>query len=71
MSDYYYLNEDADFNPILGEDYISALYSISKKHGINITDEMVLKEVWGKQFQTKQLKVVAIKKPRMINIRGK
>lgn len=53
MSDYYYLNEDPDLNPILGDDYISALYSISKKHGINITDEMILKEVWGNKFQKK------------------
>lgn len=62
MSDYYYLNEDPDSNPILGDDYISALKSISKKHGVNITDEMILKEVLGKKFK---------KKPRMINIWGR
>lgn len=52
MSDYYYLKDkedDSGLSAILGDDYISALLSISRKHGIKITDEMVLKEVWGKK----------------------
>lgn len=47
MSDYYYLEDKEDesgYSPILGDDYISALLSIAGKHGIKITDEMVLKE---------------------------
>ncbi len=70
MSDYYYFKnkkDDSDFSPILGDDYISALLSIAKKHGINITDEIILKEVEGKQYSPKK----SIKKPRTLNIRSK
>lgn len=48
MSDYYYLkNKDDEDNtaPVLGDDYIAALLSIAKKKGINITNEMILKEI--------------------------
>ena len=47
MSDYYYFEdkeEECGFTPIPGEDYISALLSVSKRHGIKITDQMILKE---------------------------
>ena len=47
MSDYYYIKNSGD--PVLGDDYIAALLSLARKHGIEITDQMVLKEVWGRQ----------------------
>lgn len=69
MSDYYYFEDKEDdfgFTPILGEDYIRALLIIAKKHGIKITDEMILDEVWGKQSR-KQSKI-KIRKSHAINI---
>lgn len=51
MSDYYYLNDDeSEFGntPILGDDYIRALRSIIKKHGIKVTDKMLLQEIFRK-----------------------
>lgn len=57
MSDYYYFadkNEALGYIPILGDDYIGALKSIVNKHGIKITDKMILKEVFGKKAVSKK-----------------
>ena len=35
--------------PVLGDDYIRALKAIANKHGIKITDKMILNEIFGKQ----------------------
>lgn len=59
MSDYYYFEDkeakDGDFNvtPVLGEDYISALFSIARKHKVNITDELILAEIYQKKKLSK------------------
>lgn len=58
MSDYYYFEDkegNFGFTPIPGEDYIRALMIIAKKHGIKITDEIILDEVLGKRSR-KQIK---------------
>lgn len=48
MSDYYYLEDkggSSDSWPILGDDYIEALFSIVKKNGVRITNEMIFEEI--------------------------
>ena len=52
MGTYYYIKDPDDDNslsPIYEDDYINALYSIAKKHGIHITDEMIRKELKNKK----------------------
>lgn len=59
MSDYYYFpdkNDEWGFTPVLGDDYICALKSIAKKHGIKITNKMILKEVYGEQMVSRKPK---------------
>lgn len=57
MSDYYYLedeNDESGMTPILGDDYIAALFSIARKHGLNITNKMIFKEAYGKEIKRKK-----------------
>ena len=59
MSDYYYFKDKDDewgLTLVLGEDYIRALKSIARKHGVKITDKMVLKEIYGEQVASKRPK---------------
>lgn len=52
MGTYYYI-EDPDNNDqltpgmrvVYEDDYISAIYSVAKKHGVKITDKMILEEL--------------------------
>ena len=65
MSDYYYFKdkeEEFGVTTVLGDDYIHALHSIAKKRGLNITDEMVLQEIYPER-KTKPKKVKKTKIP--------
>ncbi|OGH10862.1 MAG: hypothetical protein A2857_06385 [Candidatus Levybacteria bacterium RIFCSPHIGHO2_01_FULL_36_15] len=42
-------NDEWGFTTVLGDDYIRALKTIAKNHGVKITDNMILKEIFGKQ----------------------
>lgn len=63
MSDYYYFhnkNEEWGFTPVPGDEYILALKRIAKKHGLKITDKMILEEVYGKNINyEKPIKKIA------------
>lgn len=47
MGTYYYLNNKntGESWPIYEDDFVHTLYSIAKKHGLIITDEMIYNEV--------------------------
>lgn len=63
MGTYYYLDDpDSEFgsSPVYEDDLFHALFSISNKHGLKITDKMILAEVNKKN-----------KKPNKINSRGR
>jgi len=48
MGTYYYIkdkNSEDGYLPVYEDDYIRALFSISKKHGLKINDGMILKEL--------------------------
>lgn len=52
MGTYYYLKDKQSkegFLPVYEDDYIQALYSIVKKHGLKISDKMILEELKGKK----------------------
>lgn len=48
MTTYYYL-DDADsefgYTPVPEEEYVMAIFKITEKQGIKITDEMILSEI--------------------------
>ena len=47
MSSYYYVQDpdsEYGFTPIPEDEYIQVIYRIAKKHGLNITDKMILEE---------------------------
>lgn len=62
MGTYYYIDDPESENghlPIYEDDYITAIFSIAKKRGIKITNEMILEEVksrWGKTKKEKSPK---------------
>lgn len=59
MSDYYYLedkNDEWGYIPVLGGDYIRALKTIAQKHGIKVTDSMILKEIFGEKTNSNKIK---------------
>lgn len=69
MGSYYYLddpNSESGYFPLPEEEYLKAYKDIVKRHGINITDKMILEEYLGKTKGSN-----SNKKPRMINIRSK
>ena len=48
MGSYYYLNDPkSDFGsmPVPEDDYIAAILSIAREHGLKITDKMVLEKL--------------------------
>ncbi len=48
MSSYYYLDDPKSkmgSTPVPEEEFIKAVFSIARKHGLDITDEMILKEI--------------------------
>ncbi len=48
MSSYYYVQDPGSeygFTPIPEDEYIQVIYRIAKKHGLNITDKMILKDL--------------------------
>lgn len=48
MGTYYYVkdrDEDGGYLPIYEDDYIAAIKKITKRSGIEISDEMILEEV--------------------------
>ena len=59
MSGYYYLEDPKDelgLSPIPEDDFVSAVFPIVKKRGLQITDEMILNEIKGKKIPSKQFK---------------
>lgn len=54
MGTYYYIKDEKSedgFQPVYEDDYIQALYSISKKRGLEINDEMILEELKLKKIK--------------------
>ena len=52
MGTYYYLKDSKNeegTTAVYEDDMIAALHAISKKHGLEITDQMILDQVYGKQ----------------------
>lgn len=48
MGTYWYVDDpDSDEGsvPIYEDDYVAAIFSIAKQHGVNITQKMILEEV--------------------------
>lgn len=59
MGGYYYINDpksDLGYDPIPEDDFVAALFSIAKKHGLKITDKMILDEVYKKKTKSKKVK---------------
>ena len=51
MGTYYYIkdkNSELGFMPVPEDEYVQAVFYIANKHGIKITDEMILKELENK-----------------------
>ena len=58
MGTYYYLKDSKNeegTTAVYEDDMIAALHAISKKHGLEITDQMILDQVYGKQQKKTQL----------------
>lgn len=48
MSSYYYVKDpdpETSFTPIPEEEYLKVIFRIAKKHGLQITDKMILQEL--------------------------
>lgn len=48
MGSYYYVedkNSEFGFTPVPEDDYVQAVLRITKKHGLKITDNLILKEI--------------------------
>lgn len=48
MGSYYYVsdeNSDLGFTPVPEDEYMQAILRIAKKHGLEITDAMILQEI--------------------------
>ncbi len=61
MSSYYYVDDpksELGCTPIPEEEFINVILAISRKHGLEITDEMILRE-----FQVEKPKLKSLKKP--------
>ena len=61
MGSHFFLQDQAKDNewgyiPIPEVDMVDAIYAISKKHGIEITDEMIIEERFGKKHKRKNSK---------------
>lgn len=58
MSGYYYLDDPkskSGSSPVSEDDFVRAIFSIAKKHGLEITDEMILEEIYGEEKPVKNL----------------
>lgn len=52
MGTYWYVKDPEDdmgYSPIPEDEYVGAIFSIAKKHGLKITDKMILDEVYKKK----------------------
>lgn len=59
MSGYYYLDDpegELGYAPVPEGEMVSAILSISKSHGVNITDEMILDQIQKKESKSKGTK---------------
>lgn len=48
MGNYYYISDkdsDLEFTPVPEDEYVQAIFRIAKRQGVQITDEIILKEV--------------------------
>ena len=75
MGSYYYIedkNSDFGYTPVPEEEYMSAILSIARNKGIEITDELILKEVENKGYQSnltvskKNAKITILKSPALV-----
>ncbi len=51
MGTYWYVKDsesDTGLTPVFEDDFVHTLLSIAKKHGLKITDKMILDEVYNK-----------------------
>lgn len=58
MGTYWYVKDlagDMGYSPVFEDDYVSAIFSIAKKHGLEITDKMILDEVYKKKSKSKKV----------------
>ena len=56
MSGYYYLNNpksELGHSPVSDEEMLSAILSIGKRHGLNISDKMIFEEIQKKESKSK------------------
>ena len=56
MGTYYYLKDpksEGGLNPVYEDDYFGALFSIAEKHGLKITDKMILDEIYKEKVKMK------------------
>lgn len=59
MSDYYYLDDkesDFGYTPVLGDDFVAAVLSIAKRKGVEITDKIILNEIFHRKINKKSTK---------------
>lgn len=59
MSGYYYLDDpesELGCIPVPEDEMVSAILSIAKSHGVNITDEMILDRIQQKESKSKNTK---------------
>ena len=52
MGSYWYVKDPEDdmgYSPIPEDEYVTAIFSIAKKHGLKITDKMILDEIYKKK----------------------
>lgn len=59
MSGYYYVDDpksELGYTPVPEDEMVSAILSIAKSHGVNITDEMILDRIQQKELKSKNSK---------------
>ncbi|MBI2597067.1 hypothetical protein HYW41_02835 [Candidatus Daviesbacteria bacterium] len=59
MSSYYYLDDsksELGYTPVSEDEMHSAILSIAKSHGLNITDKMILDRIQKKESKSKNIK---------------
>lgn len=58
MGTYYYLKDpknEEGITAVYEDDMIAAFHAIAKQHGITITNQMILDQVYGKQREKTQI----------------
>ncbi len=66
MAGYYYLDDpksELEYTPVSEDKMVSAILSIAKSHGLNITDEMILDQIQKKESKSKNTKKKSQKTP--------